>query len=292
MQRCTRPVTILLPLHSVTAFLAGIFVTQNLNRLPAFLLFAIGWAFLATMEHVDNHPSPWQRSRNYSELLGVLIFNKSHIFGRSAESIEAGSNLRAIEEYQKMNEAREKQRQKEKETQEQLEAQIREAEAEAQEEAEVVDITTKADGIVQYFNPLRPILVPAVAILDQVCVLLRVGKSVVLWRDSYLAFWLTTACFLGSLALVWIPWGFLIVWTCRIAAWVFLGPWMKLVDIFYFRRRGYETVEEMSEMFEDKLKDRYKAVLETTLQQQQNREKALKLQSLKKYMFGQVRCFL
>ena len=280
----TRPITILLPLHSVTAFLWGIFVAQDLNRLPAFLVFAVGWFFLATMEQVRNHPSPWQRCRSYHELLSILVFNHSF---RRPKSIEMDSNIDAIKAFEKLNDERKKRREKEKQAKEQLEAQIREVEEEADEEEEV-DITAKASGVMQYFNPLRPFLIPAVALLEQVCILLRVAKSVVLWRDCYIAFWLTTACFVATLALVWIPWGFLIIWTCRILVWVLLGPWMKLVDMFYIRKRGYETVEDMSAMFEDNLKDRYKVVLEKTLYQQQNRERALKLQSFKKYMFGKV----
>ena len=63
---------------------------------------------------------------------------------------------------------------------------------------------------------------------------------------------------------------------------------MKLVDIFLAKRRGVATIEDLSALFEDGVKQRYEVVLEKTLHQQRNRETALKLQSLQKYMFGKV----
>jgi hypothetical protein len=285
LKRWTRPVTVLLPLHSITAFGWGIFVVQDLNRFPAFLFFAIGWSFLATMEHVRNHPSPFLRCRSYTDMLWALLFNRSF----EPESIDANTNVQAIKAFDKMLDARRKQRALEKEEREKLEAEIRKTEVELLEEEDGVDITSHASSIVQSLNPFKTMLKPIVVLLKKLCVALRVAKSIVLWRDSYTAFWIVTASFLATIVLVWIPWSFLILWTCRISAWLFLGPWMKLVDILYIRKHhNYETAEEITTAFEERLKDRYQAVLERVFFQQVNRERAFKLQDLQKYMFGKV----
>ena len=62
-------------------------------------------------------------------------------------------------------------------------------------------------------------------------------------EECYLSFWVAACSFILSVVSMFVPWGFLAFWTLRTIAWVGLGPWMKLVDIYYFS----STVESGSQ---------------------------------------------
>jgi hypothetical protein len=275
--------TIWLPLHSMTAFVWGVLVVQNFDRFLAFLVFAIGWFFLATMEQVRAHPSPWCRCRSYSELLCILVFGRS----LGPQTIEVNENIDEIQAHKADTERQEKKRKKASEAlkmeREKLEIEL----SEVDNEAEELDITTKVKGGYGFnFTPFKGILEQVQTFLQKACVALRIGKSVVLWRESYAAFSIVTASFLLSLIIFWIPWSFLIAWTCRIFVWVLLGPWMKLVDIFYVRKWENLSAEERKAGLQMSFQERYLLILEQSSRRKVNRERALKLQGMKKYMYG------
>lgn len=58
-----------------------------------------------------------------------------------------------------------------------------------------------------------------------------------------MAFWLNLGCLVLAVSLL-IPWFFLIRWTSRIVVWTALGPWMRVVDIFYYTPMENMTEEE------------------------------------------------
>merc|ERR1711972_40297 len=99
------------------------------------------------------------------------------------------------------------------------------------EEVGETDITTKTGGI--SFDPLKGLLFPVQLGLDTVVRYIRYANFIISWEESYIAFWITTACLLSSFVFLFVPWGFIIQWLARIIVWGVFGPWMKLVDIFY-----------------------------------------------------------
>jgi hypothetical protein len=66
---------ITVPIHSMTAFAWGLLVSWDLNWLPAFLFFAIGWAFLAMNQHARQIPSPWHRATGRYHLASYFKAN-------------------------------------------------------------------------------------------------------------------------------------------------------------------------------------------------------------------------
>jgi hypothetical protein len=86
-----------------------------------------------------------------------------------------------------------------------------------------------------------------------------------------------------------IPWAFLISWSFKILVWTFLGPWMKIVDICYMRRRQNLTKEEKMEDLAEDFQERYSALLGESEKARVKKETALKKKDIKRYMFGQVR---
>ena len=103
------------------------------------------------------------------------------------------------------------------------------------------------------------------------------------WEQSRETFWIVNLSFIAGILLVGIPWDFLIHRAFRIVVWTFLGPWMKLVDIFYVKGR---TREEMKEEAKKKLRMRYQQLVEARRSRQIKREASLKLKSMKRYMYG------
>jgi len=216
----------LLPLHSLTAFLWGIVVTWDFNTFPAFLLFSVGWAFVAINGHINNNPSPWHRCLSYDSAI-FSLFLRNRIPERK-KAIAPNQDLEKIEAYRKKLEERERRWQRDKELAIQHDEDMKREMGDLEAEAEEEDTATKKAGIFKHLNvnPLKPVLHPIQLQLRELAVGIRIVKSIVMWEESYFAFWITTASFFGSFVLFWIPFGFLIRWTMRVAAFVVLGPWM------------------------------------------------------------------
>jgi len=167
----------LIPLHSITAFLAGILVTWDFNLFPSFVLFSIGWILVACNEHVNKNPSPWHQCPRYDLSIAARLL--SGRVGRGAVEISPNQDLDKIEAYNKDIERRDRRRQKERELEaEQQERLVQELGDGAELAEEEENIATKKGGILKSFsvNPLKPVLHPIQLQLRQA------GRS--FYRDS------------------------------------------------------------------------------------------------------------
>ena len=290
--------TINLPLHSMTAFTWGVLVTQDYNRFPAFLAFCIAWFFLATMEYRRNHPSPWHRCKSYGYLLWTLVAGPLCCCngGNSFESatIQANENLPAVKAY--LAEIEERKAEKARRKQATLDAaQVeetllnKEMELDLGLEGDVKITSERKTTVMLSMNPLKPILYPVQQILAHVCIYLRIVKSIITWEENYYAFWIVTVCFLASLLMFFVPWGWILRWVIRLAVWVFLGPWMKIVDWLYFEKLDHMTEEERKEILRESLHTKYEHTVRERSLYQERKERALKLKSMMRYLFGKVR---
>jgi C2 domain len=271
-----------LPLHSITAFSWAILIAFNFNRFPSFCLFCIGWFFLACQEHARAHPSPWRHSPHYLTILRGFVTDEM-----PPQEIPINVNKKLIEEYdRKMNAKKEKlAKQQEFERKEDL---AMKKEMGVGASGGEVDITTKEGGLIPLdLNPLKFVLYPIQLQLGQGVIMLRIAKSVVQWEEPFYAFWITTISFVGSIAICWIPWGWVLRWVLRIVLIAAFGPWMAIVDRRYFMEDPNLTEEEREEVVREKIRARYQAALESGMNVQISRERALKLQAMKKFMFGQ-----
>lgn len=289
LEKWTRLVTIKLPLHSMILFGWGTSLARNFDLLPSFLVFCVGWILLMTMEFARNRPSALYRPKSYVELMRILAFNQCG----DPVSIKTNENLDQIRFYNEQQAELKNARvevlkmveMEQKKYEEYIEAQTSCLEEE-------VDITTKARGDLTSLTlaPFKGLLLPLQQFLHAICVALRVTKSVIVWRDSYVSFWIVTACFVTSFTLLWIPWAFLLSWTFKVIVWVLLGPWMKLLDIFYFNR--IQSGEDLKkEDLAQKFRDRYTLLIGESLFRKRRNESALKMRDMKRYMFGQVSNF-
>jgi hypothetical protein len=217
-----------LAIHSVVAFVLGVFLVEDYDLFPSFLLFSIAWFFLATNELRQCNPSPWHQSATFGEMWYALIFG----WYKGKEVVAGHPELQPlIQEFEKaVEKRREKQKDKEAKSQRhdsQMDAYFAQEEKETAEDEENVDrIETKTGGV--SLNPLKSVLLPIQEALRQVCIIFRVVRSVVTWDESVYAFVITNACLIGGLVLLFVPWGWIIRWVLRIFVWTFLGPWMKV----------------------------------------------------------------
>jgi hypothetical protein len=280
LRRLVKPVKTKLPLHSVIAFVGGIFLAENYNFFPSFLLFGIAWALIASMEYQLRNPSPWNRKRTFGELWQVLLFNRSFI-----DTIDPNEQKEEVEKFLADEAALAAERKEEaKKAQEKAEKEAAELEQElAQEAKENEALETEKRGWGVSVQPLKPFLYPLQQHLGLAVVVVRVVRSIVTWEESHVAFWLTNACLASGLLLIAVPWDFFIHWAFRITVWVFLGPWMKLVDVFFVKGRTRELLKKEEE---EKLRMKYQELVEARRWRQIRREDAKKLKQMKRYMFG------
>ena len=154
-----------------------------------------------------------------------------------------------------------------------------------------IDISTNQPFTVGFaVDPFKAVLLPLQRHLDLVCKYLRLARWVLCWEECYISFWLTLFCFICSVVSLFVPWFFLFQWMSRLVVWTFLGPWMKLVDILYFGRWQNLSDQELEgKRLAKRLAAREKrkrAHQEALSRARIKREKAVKLQAMKTYMFG------
>mmetsp|Transcript_2073 Transcript_2073/g.2123 ORF Transcript_2073/g.2123 Transcript_2073/m.2123 type:complete len:249 (-) Transcript_2073:336-1082(-) len=94
-----------------------------------------------------------------------------------------------------------------------------------------LDIETKNSNMM--LNPMK-VLIPLKVILDLICSTLRLVSNILTWKECYLSYWITLLCLAMSVICAFVPWGLVFLWASRVVVWAILGPWMKLVDWFFY----------------------------------------------------------
>ena len=239
---------------------------------------------LATMDYRLHTPDPWLRCRDFAELLGALVLGFSP---KQPETIEKNENAEVARAFRAKVKKRieDAEEAAAKEYEENLKAQEA-LEKENEDIGDPGDISTTRKGGGFSVDPFKSILFPVQQSLAVVCQYLRLLRWIMYWEECYISFWLTAGCFLVSIIFLFVPWFFLLKWSSRLVIWIFFGPWMKLVDIFYVSKLENLTEEERDKQ---KLANRLKRQLETEDARSDariKREKATKLKAMKTYMFG------
>jgi hypothetical protein len=273
-----------LPIHSFNAFVVATVLVERPQLFPAFCFASIAWVLLAVMGWRRNSPNAWGRCKSYGELIQALVLGKMGISPPSIKPFERFDETKLeMEQWVKRIE----------DSQEQsrlayIEAE--KAEQERQKELEEIgdmenDISTKVGGGFS-IDPTKAVLHPIQLLVGWIVPKIRFVKNVVIWEECYFSFWVATASAFLAIVSVFIPWFWIIKWSSRLVAWTIFGPWMKLLDVFYFSTLKPETeTEKKLREQQEKLKRRL-ATTELASQARQKREDAAKLKVMKKYMFG------
>jgi hypothetical protein len=189
-----------------------------------------------------NDPSLWRQCKSFSHFLSALILGKSCVMGPHAAIEHGHGNDATWDERVKKAEMR---------ATKLADEYAKKQEQYYSEMEDSGDVDEKRDrhgiGSFQGFlitSSLKIFFGTLQQWLGFACTWLRVLKNIACWEECYISFWIAFMSFLFAAVALFVPWGFVLQWTSRIVAWVALGPWMKLVDVFYVSRATKETDEQ------------------------------------------------
>lgn len=275
----------LLPAHSMVAFVVGVLVVEYPRLIPSFYFLAIAWLLLATMMFRRDHPNSWYRCKTFFDMLAAVVQGDSFPPAQIAPRQDEQAILAYEEEWQRKVDREFKAAEEAKQV-------AAEDADEAERVAEIIgnadnDISTKKKvGFPVSVDLLKPYLEPIQAYLAVACRLLRYGRNVLLWEECYLSFWVTLGCLVLSVSSLFVPWFFVIRWTSRLIVWTIFGPWMKLVDIYYWTPMENMTEEEIKAQKEKTKSLKQKYLAEAIEKARIERERAVKLKAMKQFLFG------
>jgi hypothetical protein len=277
--------TFLLPAHSIIAFASSVLVVEYPQLIPSFYFLSIAWLLFATMMFRRDHPNAWHRCKTFADMFFAIVWGDSFPPAQIAPKQNEKEVLAYEQGWQKKLELELKAAEEAKKV-------AAEDAEEAERVAEIIgdadnDISTKRKAAFPVkVDLLKPYLEPYHAYLVVACRLLRYVRNVILWEECYLSFWVTLGCLVLSLLSLFIPWFFVLKWTSRLLVWAIFGPWMKLVDIYYWTPMENMTDEEIAsqKMKTKRLKQKFLA--EAIEKARIERERAVKLKAMKQFLFG------
>lgn len=258
--------SVMVPLHSFLFFYMATDMVERPQMIVSYSLLCVAWVMLATLTIRRQHPSPWNSCPSFWHYLHILRTGKAPTPVTMIEEHEGAKEAKAYEDSWKARLEEDRL--------------VAEQRFKLQKELNEIgddNISTKIS--LQGAIPLDILarLTRWQGMAGRYCEYLRFVKIIVTWEESVVSFWIT-AIFLGSgLVSMMLPWTFILKWTGRIVVWGFLGPHMKLVDI-YFRANQKKDgkLQQLVQNF-----DVQSNVLRL------RREEALKAKDIKSIAFGQ-----
>lgn len=241
------------------------------------LVLSAGWR--------NENPDLWCRSKSFQFFLATVVFgvppSPQTIDPEQVASAKAKGNEVDYWEV-RVKRAEEKAKRRAEEYRKEQEEYLRELSEIGNANEDLVEHST-GFGL----DPTRAYLFPIQQYLGVACDWIRVLKNVLTWEESYISFLVSVICFVLSIVVFFVPWAFCIKWLVRIVVWLGFGPWMKLLDIFYFAKLDSSSEKERK----NKLQlEREKKLKQHKKETQLKREKASKLRDFKQYMFGEHIC--
>lgn len=266
-----------LPLHSAVVFYLSINVVEKPYLLPSYTLFLSGWLMLASLMQRNNHPNPWRRGHSFLHYWNLFVHGKT--LDESPTEILPMEGYKEAVKYEKRWTDRMNEDNRQRARQADFLARLQEVNDES-------NIRTKSKSKLK-FDLLDQMLAPKLLYYQQwlssICLQIRFVRNVFNWSEAEIAFFVTLALFGSSVIALLVPWAFLLRWTSRVIAWVFLGPWMRIVDAILHgsndeSRRKHEKAK-MSQQIVQSFRQQHKLARE-------QRESALKMKAFRKILFG------
>lgn len=252
-----------LPVHSAVLFISGAALVERPWLIVPFHCMFVAWFLLAAMAHRRETPSPWHTCTSFLYYAEVLLTGKSTDY---LEKIRPAEYLKQTEEYEKTLEEWKKRYQETLDRQYAMEEKLLTVGNE--------NITTEVSGQMMPLDLLEK-LGRYQGIMGRLCTKFRRIKSIIIWEDSLTSFWITAKCLLIGLVSLSLPWRFLLYFVGRIVVYGFLGPQMKLVDMYLQARRAEQKESQLEEF---KKQTRLARI---------RREEAVKLKDMKCLAFGE-----
>jgi C2 domain len=258
--------SVMLPIHSFVFYGMATKLVERPQLIVPYTLLGIAWMMLANLSLRRHHPSPWERCPSFLQFLHILRTGQSSIPVKSVKEYEGAEAAKAYEAAWKKR----------------LEADRMIAARKAELLQEITDMGD--DNIHTQVSSAGPIPLDLLirlgryqAILGRLCKKFRFVKIILTWEESVVSFWVTAIFLCAGLVTLILPWGFILTWLGRIFVYGFLGPHMKLVDL-YLRANQQENgaLKELTSKFH----------IQSNIARRK-REEALKIKDIKELAFGQ-----
>jgi len=263
-----------IPIHSIIAFTSATYVIERPHLLPAYFFFWIAWMMIILMSRKRFHPSPWHRSNSFfHHLKSILPFaSSSRRKGVTIDPYQGHKAKVEMDEWRKNKIVDDKL----------LQSKITKVREELQQMLSALseinlDTHERTGGL----NPLSRLL-PVQLILRDIIFYARWLRKILSCDDSQISFLMTSMCILIGGLLSVIPIVRIFHWICRVLIWVFLGPWMKLVDLRRISPSKQKVNKHVQKVMDD-IKTREK---KRWIEARMNREEALKLKATRILRFG------
>jgi len=275
------------PIQSIALFVAAASAVQRPDLIVSIFLYGVAWTLLSINFYQSRHPYPWLRVKKSGDINLMATFGISLNF---STPIVPHEGVREREEKDKLDQLRARR------TEELVMAFVAFI-------VKVVNIYGKSDAADikmvskgYSWSLLADKLAPINSALQSVCKLLRMFRAFALGK-TYAADVFSVNCIMVATLLILFPPAVVLLWSARIAVWVLLGPWVKIIDILYVSK-WYETTEELVErMREGRSEDKFRlpdfdCLLESkTIQAvcKQGRimaEKAIKCKAMRTHLYG------
>eukprot|EP00536_Pseudo-nitzschia_multiseries_P001620 jgi/Psemu1/294478/fgenesh1_pm.21_\ len=257
--------SVMFPLHSMIFFVSLSRLVEKPQLIVPYSLLGIAWIMLANLTLRRQHPSPWQSRLSFFDYLNILRTGKSSIPVKCIKEYEGAEAAKAYELAWKKR----------------VEKDLKIAEKKAellQEINNIGDVNIHTEVPNQAFIPVDLLnrLSRYQGILGRMCKKFRFIKIILTWEESIVSFFVTATFLSAGLVALVLPWGFILTWVGRIIVWGFLGPHMKLVDIFL----------RANEKKDGKLNEMIKNFDIQSGHARLSREEALKIKDIKSVAFG------
>jgi len=281
----------LLPLHSITAFVWANIVAWDYNRILSFFLFSIGWILLAFNELVRSNPSPWDQKRGYWHLWWVVLTGAN-----LAVRIDPYQDIDDVNAYQEQEEQQKRWLQRDLELKAGFIAEMKQELGYDVLPGFIppmiadVDTTPAESGILDRMKVdsilLKPVLHPIQLKLRRIVIGIRKFKSFLLWDESICTFWVVTASLVASILTFWVPFEFIVRWALRFLSFFGLGPWNMIFDRLYFREPPGMTDEQRDAEIRKRWRAKHEKIIRMAAENQLRKEQEAKQDSMKTFMFG------
>jgi len=275
-----------LPIHSIIVFALSTFLVEHPMLIPSFCFGSLAWLLLAVGTYRRGSENVWYQCHSYTQIFKMIVLGDDFAEPHKIEPFENYENAKKETEdwVKRIEESEHRAAMREKEAME--------AEKERQKELkELGEIDTELGTPVNntdasYYNMVRNTLYPIQLCMGLIVRVKRMVSNILTWQEAYFSFWITTCSLVLAIVSLFVPWLWCLKWGSRIFVWTIFGPWMKLVDIFYFSLIEPETDEQRqlrrkAEKLAQKLSNS-----DSIIQARTARENAVKLKAMKTYMFG------
>jgi hypothetical protein len=256
--------SVMVPIHSLLFFTMATRLVERPQLIVPYSLLGVAWIMLANLSLRRHHPSPWNRCPSFLQYIHILRTGQSSIPIKSIKEFEGDEAAKEYDDawMKRLEEDRK----------------LAEKQAELLQEINAIGDDNIHTEVSQGAIPIDLLarLARYQATIGRLCKKFRLAKVILTWEESVVSFWVTAGFLSAGLVALVLPWGFILTWIGRIFVYGFLGPHMKIVDLYL--RANQEKNSALKEMMKN-------FDIQSNLARLR-REEALKMKDMKKLAFG------